>query len=64
VLTVPVCRCLGFSEYCRCVREKYETDRARVHEVRVSLHRVLMNVGGRSNLVTIFEYPRVAISLP
>ena len=45
-------------------REKYETDGARVHEVRVSLHTVLVNVGGRSNLFTVFEYPRVAISLP
>ena len=45
-------------------RENDEPDRARVHEVRVSLHTVLMNVGWRSNLVTIFEYPRVAISLP
>ena len=45
-------------------RKKYETDRARVHEVCVSLHAVLMNVCGRSNLVTVFEYPRVAISFP
>jgi hypothetical protein len=28
-------------------RKKYETDRARVHEVCVSLHAVLMNVSGR-----------------
>ena len=45
-------------------REKYETDWARVHEVRVSLHTVLMNVGGRSNLFTVFEYPRVTIAVP
>jgi hypothetical protein len=45
-------------------RKDDEPDAARVHEFRVSLHTVLMNVGGRSNLVTIFDYPRVAISLP
>ena len=45
-------------------RENDEPDGARVHEFRVSLHTVLMNVGWRSYLFTVFEYPRVAIAVP
>ena len=45
-------------------RKDDEPDAARVHEFRVSLHTVLMNVGWRSDLFTVFEYPRVAISVP
>ena len=45
-------------------RKNDEPDGARVHEFRVSLHTVLMSVGWRSDLFTIFEYPGVAISVP
>jgi len=45
-------------------REDDEPDAARVHEFRVSLHTVLMNVGWRTDLFTVFEYPRVAIAVP
>ena len=45
-------------------RKDDEPDAARVHEFRVSLHTVLMNVGWRSDLFTVFEYPRVAIAVP
>ena len=45
-------------------RKDDEPDAARVHEFRVSLHTVLMDVGWRSDLFTVFEYPRVAIAVP
>ncbi len=45
-------------------RKDDEPDSARVHEFRVSLHTVLMNVSWRSDLFTVFEYPRVAIAVP
>ena len=45
-------------------RKNDEADAARVHEFRVSLHTVLMNVSWRSDLFTVFEYPRVAIAVP
>ena len=45
-------------------RKDDEPDAARVHEFRVSLHTVLMNVGWRTDLFTVFEYPRVAIAVP
>jgi hypothetical protein len=45
-------------------RKNDEPDGARVHEFPVSLYTVLMNVGWRSDLFTVFEYPRVAISVP
>ena len=45
-------------------RKDDEPDAARVHEFHVSLHTVLMNVGWRSDLFTVFEYPRVAIAVP
>ena len=45
-------------------RKDDEPDVARVHEFRVSLHTVLMNVGWRTDLFTVFEYPRVAVAVP